>query len=190
MFRCCELFQEVRNPMDDGGINSVLRELASLEHGLRELEGMIRALDHIKLVGYAHARADLCQAVERTKRIARALHKQDGCAQRDQDFVAKRAALADEGVAQTDECKSPLVRGIVCEVTTDTTAHALAYEHDRLAWVERVEGGAVGPDENRQTVGRTSTSQLIWIVEALDPSENRQSFPELAHPRRRRRRAP
>ena len=69
-----------------------LRFARSVKLALWHAQGMIAAFDHVQSVRCFHLSPDAFQKVQRTQRVTRALHKQNGCSQSAQNFVTKSCA--------------------------------------------------------------------------------------------------
>ena len=74
-------------------IDIFLRFARRLELSLRYAQGMVAALNHVQKVWRFHVGPNALQQIQRTQRVARALHKEDGRGQRTQNFVAKFCAI-------------------------------------------------------------------------------------------------
>ena len=88
---------------------------------------MIAALDDVQKVWRFHLGSNALQQIQRTQRVARALHKEDGRSQRAQNFVAKFCAIAHgaKRIAKTNQAVDFFLER---HVTSDTAAHAFADE--------------------------------------------------------------
>ena len=70
---------ELPDRLEDAMINCVLGFSAVLELAFRDEQGMIAAFDNVQFVGGGDFWADGRKQVQRTERIASALHKENGC---------------------------------------------------------------------------------------------------------------
>ena len=90
---------------------------------------MIALFNDVQKVWRFHFCAHLLKEIQRTKRIARALHKEDWRAENSQDFVPEFCAIAHraERISQTNKCVHFFFER---HMTADASAHALA-DQDR-----------------------------------------------------------
>src|SRR4029077_12016293 len=105
-------------------VDLVLRFANCLELALRHAQGMVAAFDHMQAVWRFHLASNALQQIQRTQRVACALHKQDRRSQRAQNFVANFCAITHgaKRIAKTDQAVD---FSLERHVTSNTSAHAL-----------------------------------------------------------------
>ena len=81
----------------------------------------------------------LIQKIQRTQRVTRALHKQDGCSQSAQNFVAEFCAIA-HGAQRISKANQAVHFFLQRQVTPNPAAHALADQNFFLCLVFPVDG--------------------------------------------------
>ena len=103
----------------------LLRFAAGLELGLGNEERMISPLDDVQFVHCSHLASDIFKQLERTERIASALHKEDLRPQRQKNFVAQLRAVtgAAERIAEAYDRRDFLFES---KMTSNPRAHAFA----------------------------------------------------------------
>src|SRR5438046_2356706 len=89
---------------------------------------MVAAFNDMQKVWRFHFGSNPLQKIQRTKRIAGALHKENGRGQGTQDFIAEFCAIARraERVSKTNE---PVHFFSKRQVASNTTAHAFAGQY-------------------------------------------------------------
>ena len=148
---------------------------------------MIAAFNDVQKVRCLHFYAHLLQEIQRTKRVARALHKQDRRIESAQHFIAQFCSIAHRAkrIPKTNESVHFfLQRG----VTSNTSAHAFADQDCRGTAVFLAYLGQCLPmrgDELRQWVGAFPVLSHIGIIERLDVANFFQMRLPTLHPRMR-----
>ena len=124
---------EVCNCFENSLIDMFLRLTRCLELALRHAQGMIAAFDNAQKVWGFHLGSNLLKEIQRTQRVARALHKQDGRSKRAQNLVSKFCAVAHsaERIAKANQAVYFLLER---QMTSDPAAHALA-DQDCPVWL-------------------------------------------------------
>ena len=117
--------QELPDRGDCALIDVILRFAIGLELGLGDEERMISSLDDVQLVYGSHLVSNIFEQVERTERIASALHKEDRRPQRQKNFVAQLRAVtgATERIAEAYNRRDFLFES---KMTSNPRAHAFA----------------------------------------------------------------
>src|SRR4051812_6366367 len=96
---------------------------------------MISSFDDMENAWNLHFGADAFQQIQRTERIAGALHKQNRSLQGAEDFIAEFCSIttAAEWISQTNDRANFFFKS---DVASDTTAHALTDQNRRCscAW--------------------------------------------------------
>jgi hypothetical protein len=91
---------------------------------LRNTQGMIATLDGMQKISGFHLRSDAPQKIQRTQRVTRALHKQDGRSQRAQNLIAEFCAIA-HGAERISKANQAVHIFLQRQVTPNPAAHAL-----------------------------------------------------------------
>ena len=102
-----------------------LRLPRCLELALRHAQGMIATFDNAQKVWGFHLDSNLFQEIQRTQRVARALHKQDGRSQSTQNLVAKFCPIA-HGAKRITKANQAIHFFLERHMTSDPAAHAFA----------------------------------------------------------------
>jgi len=148
---------------------------------------MVAAFNDMQKVWRLHVCAYTLEEIQRAKRIARALHKQDRRGQSAQNFIAEFCSIAHRAkrIPKTNESVHFfLQRG----VTSNTSAHAFADQDCRGTAVFLAYLGQCLPmrgDELRQWVGAFPVLSHIGIIERLDVANFFQMRLPTLHPRMR-----
>src|SRR6266404_9314068 len=88
---------------------------------------MVSAFDHVKKVWRLHFLAHGLKKIQGTKRVARALHKQDRRSQSPQDFVSQLCVVA-HGAQRIAKANETVHFFFERNMTANTPAHAFADE--------------------------------------------------------------
>ena len=114
-------------------IDILLRFAGGLQLPLAYSQRMTSAFNDMEQVRGLHFRAHAFEKIERRKRIARSLNKEDWRSQCAQNFITKFCPIAHgaERITKADERIDVFFQG---NVTTDAPAHALADEDGRNTW--------------------------------------------------------
>ncbi len=144
---------------------------------------VIAAFYNVENVPGFHLRAHAFEQIERTKRIARALDKEDRRAQSAQNFVAKFCAIAHraERISKANDRVYFLLQR---NVTSDPPAHALA-DQNRRAIVNRSTLGerfAVRGNQLRQTIGPLPPFAHVGIIKKRHATDCGQAIFPALHP--------
>src|SRR6266566_2045272 len=91
---------------------------------------MVATFDHVEKVRDLHFGANALQKIQGTKRIERALHKEDRCRQGAQDFIAKFCPIAHraERVSETNKTVHFFFER---HMTSNAPTHAFADQNSR-----------------------------------------------------------
>jgi len=106
-------------------IDMFLRLTRCLELALRHAQGMIAAFDNAQKVWGFHLGSNLLKEIQRTQRVARALHKQDGRSKRAQNLVSKFCPIT-HGAKWITKANQAIYFLLERHVTSDPPAHAFA----------------------------------------------------------------
>jgi hypothetical protein len=128
---------------------------------------MIPAFDNVKDAWSLHLGADALKQIQRTKRITRALHKEDRSLQGAEDFISKPCSITGpaQRISKANQGIHLFFQG---NVAPDTATHALA---DQNYWgsdfLSRVgERQPVGRDKLSQGIGPPSTLTHVRVIES------------------------
>src|SRR6266404_2269248 len=151
---------------------------------------MVSTFHDMEKVRRFHFRAHIFEKIERTERITRSLHKEDGRLQSAQNFIAKFCPVAHgaERIAKTNDRIHLFLQR---DMASDASAHALANENGRNTWwlSRRSERLSMRRDQLRQRIGPFPIFPHVIVIEDRHtPDACQPRFPGL-HPRVRRSRS-
>jgi type II secretory pathway component PulJ len=133
---------------------------------------MIPAFDNVKEAWSLHLGADALKQIQRTKRITRALHKEDRSLQGAEDFISKPCSITGpaQRISKANQGVHLFFQG---NVAPDTATHAFADENYRGGdFLKRVgERQTVRRDQFSQGIGPPSTLTHVRIIESYHISD-------------------
>ena len=109
--------------LEDLVIDIFLCFACSLKLAFRQVQGMIATVDHVQEIPRFHFGSHPLQQIQRTKRVARALHKEDGRSQRAQNFVPNFCAIT-HGAKRIAKTNQDVDFFLERHVTSNPAAHA------------------------------------------------------------------
>jgi len=144
----------------------------------------------MKKVRRFHFRARAFEKIERTKRIARSLDKEDWRSQSAENFITKFFLVA-HGAEWISKTHDRIHLFLQRDMTSDAPAHALADQYGRVIGSLSIlrERRSMRRDQLRQRIGPLPIFPHVIIIENRhSPDVCQARFPGL-HPRMRRRRS-
>src|SRR5437867_9566946 len=133
---------------------------------------MVPASDDVQKVGCLHFCAYLLKEIQGTKRIPRALHKQDWRIESSQDFVPEFCAIAHRA-KRISETNKRVHFFFERHMTTDAATHALA-NHDgrsgRIPFSRLAQRFSMCRDQFWQRIGAFPALAHIVIIESFNVS--------------------
>jgi hypothetical protein len=157
---------------------------ARLELAFGNPQRMVAAFNDMQEVWCFHLGANLLKKIPGTKRIARALDKEDRRAQSPQNFSADFRAIA-QGTEWVSEANKPRHFFLQRYVTTNATTHAFADQDCRSRCVlfsRFAQCFSMRSDQARQRIGSSSAFLHVVIIESLDVSYLTQEAFPILHP--------
>src|SRR6266566_745091 len=134
---------------------------------------MVPAFDDVQKVLCLHFCAHLLKEIQGTKRIARALHKQDWRIERSQNFVPEFCAIAHRA-KRIPETNKRVHFFFERYMTTDAPAHALANQDSRSSRMPCSRLAQYFPvcrDQFWQRIGAFPTVAHVVIIESLNVTD-------------------
>jgi hypothetical protein len=130
---------------------------------------MIPAFDNVKEAWSLHLGADALKQIQRTKRITRALHKEDRSLQGAEDFISKPCSITGpaQRISKANQGVHLFFQG---NVAPDTATHAFADEDYRTLrpWLCVGQRLPMGRHQLRQAVGPLPIFSHVGIIEDRD----------------------
>jgi hypothetical protein len=145
---------------------------------------MVPAFDDVQKVRCLHFCAHLLKEIQGTKRIARALHKQDWRIQRSQNFVPEFFPIAHRA-KRISETNKRVHFFFERHMTPDPATHALADQDgrfSRMSFSRLAQYFPVCRDQFWQGIGAFPTVAHVVIIETLNVTDFGQTNFPILHP--------